>query len=62
MSYYTTISIKTNKDLIEILDIVIEKYKENIEVYTYLVRLKESILNYYIKEYYISKYTFLYFI
>lgn len=56
MSNYTTISIKTNKNLIDILDKVVDKYKEDKEVYTSLVRLKESILNYYIKEYYISKY------
>lgn len=55
MSNYTLVAIPTSSSFIELLDKLLEKYKENKEVYTSLVRLKEAVLNSYIKDYYISK-------
>lgn len=52
---YTTISIPANSSILELLDRVIRDSKDDSKDYTTLVRLKESILNLYIKDYYLSK-------
>lgn len=55
MPYFTTISIRTSKDLFLELDRVLEKYKDT-SIYISLVGLREAVLQIYIKNYYLSKY------
>ncbi len=55
MSTYTTIRIPINRPTIELLNRLLEDYKEDIVAYPLISRLRTSIINLYIRDYYISK-------